>query len=153
MVQKHPEKQLLSGAAKVQDAPDSDGEAEQEEREGICMPAVPSRPPEQGMSHQAQVRTNLYHKLGRLERGGAAGHSGAPHLRQGVPLQMAAAADADEASGPRRVVTSSAAREAQAEDENRGSGTGRGEWATGSGMGRGRGKATEALPSGSPHGR
>ncbi|KAH8608339.1 hypothetical protein ERJ75_001339000 [Trypanosoma vivax] len=33
MIQKRPEKQLLSGAADVQDAPDSEGEAEQEEQE------------------------------------------------------------------------------------------------------------------------
>ncbi|KAH8608928.1 hypothetical protein ERJ75_001238800 [Trypanosoma vivax] len=40
MVQKHPEKQLSSGAAKVQDAPDSDGEAEQEDKqqkEFVCQ--------------------------------------------------------------------------------------------------------------------
>ncbi|KAH8618482.1 hypothetical protein ERJ75_000270200 [Trypanosoma vivax] len=33
MLQKHPEKQLSSGTSEAQDAPESDGEAEQEERE------------------------------------------------------------------------------------------------------------------------
>ncbi|KAG8338783.1 hypothetical protein TRVL_10390 [Trypanosoma vivax] len=40
VIQKHPEKQLLSGAADVQDAPDSDGEAEQgeqEQKEFVCQ--------------------------------------------------------------------------------------------------------------------
>ncbi|KAH8619870.1 hypothetical protein ERJ75_000122000 [Trypanosoma vivax] len=72
MVQKHPEKQLLSGTAEAEDTLGSDGEAVQEEQEGICVPAAPSRPQEQNMAHQPQVRSNLYYKLGRLERGGAA---------------------------------------------------------------------------------
>ncbi|KAG8340900.1 hypothetical protein TRVL_08275 [Trypanosoma vivax] len=39
MLQKHPEKQLLSGAAQVQDVPDSDGEAVQEKQkqEFVCQ--------------------------------------------------------------------------------------------------------------------
>ncbi|KAH8604590.1 hypothetical protein ERJ75_001702200 [Trypanosoma vivax] len=35
------------------------------------MPAVPSRPQEQAVAQQKPVRSHLYHKLGRLERGGA----------------------------------------------------------------------------------
>ncbi|KAG8338822.1 hypothetical protein TRVL_10351 [Trypanosoma vivax] len=50
---------------------------------------------------------------------------------------MASAAHAGEASGPRRVITFSAAREARAEgDEDRGSGTGQWECATGVSRGR-----------------
>nr|CCC51704.1 hypothetical protein, conserved in T. vivax [Trypanosoma vivax Y486] len=33
MIQRHPEKRLLRGETEAQDAPDSDGEAEQEEQE------------------------------------------------------------------------------------------------------------------------
>ncbi|KAG8341806.1 hypothetical protein TRVL_07368 [Trypanosoma vivax] len=62
------------------------------------------------MTHQALVRSNLYHKLGGLERGGAVFHSNAPHLWQRVRLQTAAARHAGEASASRRVITSSAAR-------------------------------------------
>ncbi|KAG8341429.1 hypothetical protein TRVL_07740 [Trypanosoma vivax] len=47
---------------------------------GICVPVVPSRPREQDVAHQAQVRSNLYHKLGRLERGGTVCHSSESHL-------------------------------------------------------------------------
>ncbi|KAG8340265.1 hypothetical protein TRVL_08905 [Trypanosoma vivax] len=47
---------------------------------GICIPVVPLCSQRQGMVYQPQVRSNLYHKLGRLERGGAACHSSSSHL-------------------------------------------------------------------------
>ncbi|KAG8342210.1 hypothetical protein TRVL_06956 [Trypanosoma vivax] len=94
------------------------------------MPAVPSRPQEQGIAYQAQMRSNLYHKLGGLERGGAACHSSVSYMYQGEPRQMPAAAHAGEASGTRRVIASSATRvklkrkEMRTEAQTQGEGSG-----------------------------
>ncbi|KAG8339359.1 hypothetical protein ERJ75_001043000 [Trypanosoma vivax] len=87
MLQKHPTKQLLRGPKEAQNAPDSEGEAvqeEQEQTEFVCQQC--HRVLQSKTWLQAQVRTNLYHKLGRLERGGAVSHSSVSRLWQGVSL-------------------------------------------------------------------
>ncbi|KAG8345375.1 hypothetical protein TRVL_03795 [Trypanosoma vivax] len=83
LMKKHVERQRLKSDMGEQLVTNEGGEAAQEEKGGrnlYASSAIASSRARQDVAHQAQVRTHLYHKLGRLERGGAVSHSSASHL-------------------------------------------------------------------------
>ncbi|KAH8609416.1 hypothetical protein ERJ75_001206700 [Trypanosoma vivax] len=87
MLQKHPEKQLLSGAAQVQDAPGSDGEAvqEKEDKEFVCQQCRRILKSKTWLTRHKREPTSIINSGGSNVAEKPV-YSSAPHLQQGVPL-------------------------------------------------------------------
>ncbi|KAH8605646.1 hypothetical protein ERJ75_001605500 [Trypanosoma vivax] len=154
MLQKHPAKQLSSGRKEAQDAPDSDGDAEQEEREQaafVCQQCHRVLKSKTWLTRHKCETTSIINSEGSnvAEQPVTVARpicSKEYRYRWLLRHMLAKHPGHDESLRPQP-------RAKPKRKEMRSSATGRGKWVTGvgRGWGRGRGKAAEASTGGSPH--